>query len=148
MKKITNTVAPLIYGAVVFALVITGLLYVAPPQTQAAAPQVFTFGGSSIAANTTYGGLKWSEGNPPHLESDFFVEIDQGSSVNTMTLGLQVSPDNTNWYTHTATSEIISDNAADASTYITATIHGLYFRIQAYVVNTNTVTPTIRVVLR
>ena len=92
--------------------------------------------------------MKWAEGDPPHASADIFMDVDQGSTVNTLTLVLQVSHDNSNWYNHAASSALMTDNAADIATYSAVTINGLYFRVAATVANTETVTPTIRVVLR
>jgi hypothetical protein len=42
----------------------------------------------------------------------------------------------------------VSANAADATSYATATIRGRYYRIRADTTNTNTITPTVQVILR
>lgn len=114
---------------------------------QAASSYPIIVNTAGIAASGVVGGssYNWSTGETAYTSAEVWYSIDQGTT-NTITLRLDASPDGTIWKTGHTT--VVSANAADATSYTTSTIAGRYFRIYATVVNTNTVTPTIKVVLR
>lgn len=102
---------------------------------------------AAIAADTNFAGYIWSE--PTGEEADLFYSIDQGTSVNTVSLEIEVSADGTNWYNHALSPTLLTDNAADASGYIhDIPVHGHQFRIVANVTTTDTVTPVLRMTIR
>lgn len=119
-----------------------------PSQTQSITvggrPTLLTLNTASIVTTTSYA-RNWGEGG--FSVADVYYSIDQ-TDVATLTLTLQVSPDAVTWVNHSASSAIVSLNAADASGYTGGiVVHLPYFRVTATVSNTNTVTPTIKVYL-
>jgi len=141
---------------VVIAILVAGYLGVsypipAPPilvQTQSVTgggrPTLLTLNTASILTTTSYA-RNWGEGG--FSVADVYYSIDQ-TDVNTLTLTLQVSPDAVTWMNHSASSAIVTLNAADASGYVGGiVVHLPYLRVTATVSNTNSVTPTIKVYL-
>jgi len=123
------------------------LAFFAPVQAGQSAtprPEVFTLNTAVITNATTWTG---PDTIGQHEKIDVFYIIDQ-TDINTLTLTLQVSPDNTNWADHSTKSAVVTSNAADATSYITGGVEGLYYRITSTHGNTSEVTPTIKVVLR
>lgn len=98
---------------------------------------------AAIATDTTWTAREWGSGD--WTTAEIWYSIDQGTT-NTMTLYLDVSPDNSIWKTGQTT--IVSANVADATSYTSATIAGTYYRIRADVTNSNSITPTIKIVFR
>ena len=139
MKRITIvwTIALLILIAAI------GYPVLAAP-VEVSNPQVFTLNSTGIAASQNFAGI-----GPmgQHEQMQIFMFVDQGT-VNTTTLVLQVSPDNETFVNHSTGSALLTNNAADADSYKSVAVEGLYYRIAATLANTNTVTPTIKVVLR
>jgi len=136
--------------AVMLVMVMVGGVMVAlqpePAVVEAAgAGFPITINSASIAANTTFSARQWTWDGNDKTTAEVWYSIDQGTT-NTMTLYLDASPDNVMWKTAYAT--VVSANAADATSYTSATIVGRYFRIRATVANTNAVTPTIKVVYK
>ena len=114
-------------------------------ESQAGAGWPLTINTASIAANTSFTARQWNWAGQTATTAEIWYDIDQGTT-NTMTLYLDASPDNSMWKTGVKT--VVSNNAADATGYVTETIVGRYFRIRATVANSNAVTPTIKVVLK
>lgn len=136
-------------------LALLGLLL--PVQWNAAAApdavrvQTITLNTSAITEATNFGGDRWSAigvDNPPTVaEVYLLIDID-GSAVNTTTFTLQVSPDGTNWLNHSSASALASSVATDTNTYTRTTVEGTHFRVVAAPTNNETLTPTIKVILR
>jgi hypothetical protein len=130
-------------------VLLVGLMLVMQPAPQpvsasgASWPQ--TINTASIAADTTWNARQWNWSGNEATTAEVWYSIDQGTT-NTITLYLDASPDNSLWKTGYAT--VVSANEADATSYTTATIVGRYYRIRADVTNTNTITPTIKVILK
>jgi hypothetical protein len=145
-KGLMSAVAAFIVAMILLAGFVFGL-EPEPPVAEAAggASWPLTINSSSIAADTTWTARQWSWDGSIYDEIEIFYSIDQGTT-NTTTLYLDVSPDNSLWVTGYST--IVSANAADATSYATATIRGRYYRIRADTTNTNTITPTVQVILR
>jgi hypothetical protein len=119
-----------------------------PSQTQSITvggrPTLLTLNTAAIVTTTSYA-RNWGEGG--FSVADVYYSIDQ-TDVATLTLTLQVSPDAVTWMNHSASSAVVSENAADASGYLGGiVVHLPYFRVTATVSNTNTVTPTVKVYL-
>jgi hypothetical protein len=137
----------LIVPVAMLLLTVFSLQFIPEREVTAQAPTVTNLNTTSIATTTTFAGGDWAGGKEPYTTADIFTFIDQ-ADVNTLTLTLQVSPDNTTFVDHSASSALVTNNAADANAYTAAAIHGRFFQIVATAGNTNTVTPTIIVVLR
>lgn len=106
--------------------------------------QITVTGGTPIAADTNYSG----EVGGGYQYVDMYYNIDQ-TTVNTLDLELEVSQDGSTWVNHNDNAVLLNDNAADASGYVDSTpLHLYQWRIVANLTNTNTVTPTIKVVMR
>lgn len=132
--------------SIVVVLVLLVSMQLEPQVADAAgASWPITINSSAITADTTWTSRQWSWDGAVYDQIEVFYSIDQGTT-NTTTLYLDVSPDNSTWVT--AYSTIVSANAADATSYATATILGRYYRIRADVANTNTITPTVMVLYR
>jgi len=137
--------------AVVLLIISLGSLPVssAPPQS---APQVFTWHTGSMTTTETFGETAWGDGTIyPHQYADIFYQVTQTSvttDVNPITMTLQVSPNNSDWFDHNTTSSIFAGVITDTSAYTTAAIQGRYYRLVPTLENTNTVTLTLRVNLR
>jgi hypothetical protein len=117
----------------------------APAELAPLGARVTTINTASIAADTNFSNNVWTY---PNTYADLFYRIDQ-TSVNTLSLELEVSPDAVNWYDATISATLLSGNAADANGYIyNIPIAGYQYRIVANVTNTNTVTPVLKIVLR
>ena len=155
---------------VVIAIVVAGFLGVvypipAPPvapapapavESQAALPRLIAYNSTGITVTTNFAAFQWYRGTTPFTAADVYYNIDQGTT-NTITLKLQVSPDNSAWIDYVAkaapgitdgAATITSTIIADASGYVVAPIHLQYFRVVATVTNSELVTPTIKVFLR
>lgn len=148
--------AALLAGAL---LLLAGLPVLYPSGGVAAAPlqdgpvQVFVLNTAGIAATTTFTptatGGRWSAlgTDRPPVTAEIWLTVSE-PTVNTTTLALQVSPDNSTWLAHSTIGALATDVVTDTTVYTTAAIHGVYYRIVATVSNTQTLTPTIKVVLR
>jgi hypothetical protein len=113
--------------------------------SSSARPILVTVNTAAITTTTNFTGMDWS--SERYSGADVYYSIDQ-TDVNTLTLTLQVSPDNATWINHVASSGIVTDNVADANGYIAAAVNMQYFRVTATAGNTEAVTPTIQVYLR
>lgn len=115
--------------------------------SQNSKPRLVTINAGTIATTSTFiGGYGWAEGG--HSLADVYYSIDQGTT-NNITLTLQVSPDNVTWVSHGASSAILSNSAVDVTGYSGGiNIQLQYFRILATTLNSETITPTIKVYLR
>jgi hypothetical protein len=147
-EKRTN-ILRLMLAIMLAALLATGVLALAggPPATaNAAASLPVTVNESGVTATGVLGAssYQWASAGSDYDTAEIWYSVDQGTT-NTITLRLDVSPDGENWKTnHVA---ILTDNTSDASlSYTTTTIVGRYARIHATVANTNTVTPTVKLV--
>jgi hypothetical protein len=116
------------------------------PQAVASSPRWVTVNTASITQSSAFiGGVDW--GSEGYAQADAYYSIDQGT-VNTVTLTLQVSPNDSVWIAHNLSSTIVADNAEDATNYMGGiAVHLQYFRITATLSNNNAITPTIRVYL-
>lgn len=161
MKTITQTkwLTAVLVLALVFAPVALQV-QAAPAHSPQAAPaqdgrltspagtMVLAAGTAGITADTYYTGTTaWVKGYGPFEYADIFTKITMGT-VNTTTVTLQVSPDNTNWFNanvpyYTLQSAVV----ATTSAYTSTTPQGLYFRIFVDVANSSAITPTIKVTL-
>ena len=114
-----------------------------------AAVQVVTLNSTSVATSTTWTGGRWSiqGAENPATKAEVWLFVDE-TTANTTTFGLQISPDNTTWLPHSTAGTLATDIAADANSFVTLDIQGAYYRVVATATNTNTLTPTIKVVLR
>lgn len=123
-----------------------GSLALAPDAQINPDPIVIVVNTTSIATDTTFSGYVWGR----YSSADLFYRIDQtDAATNTTSLELEVSPDGSNWYDHTISGTLLSNNAADANGYIPSIpVHGWQWRIIANATNTNTLTPELHVVLR
>lgn len=132
----------------VAAVLVIGVFgFINTPQQAEAASYPISVSNSGITASGVLGSdsYLWSPPDNTWTDAEVWYDIDQGTT-NTVTLRLDVSPDGSMWKTTYAT--VVSNNAADATGYITPTINGRFFRVYATVANTNTVTPTVKVILR
>ncbi|HEX9925305.1 MAG TPA: hypothetical protein VGD99_21795 [Anaerolineae bacterium] len=138
-----------------FSLALLGLLL--PVQwNAAAAPEAVrvvasTLNTSAITEETNFGGSRWSAlgvDTPPTVaEVYLLIDIDD-SAVNTTTFTLQVSPDGTNWLNHSSASALATAIDVDTDTYTRTTVEGTHFRVVAAPTNNESLTPTIKVILR
>lgn len=142
-------ILPLTIALVLLGVLVGGLVMV-PRSVQVEAADtpltVITVNDAGIAAATNWTGRVWADGYDRATNADIFWTIDQPATPNTTTLKLQVSPDNTIWADYVT---LATANVADVSgAYTTTSILGKYFRITATAGNTETFTPTLKVVLR
>lgn len=107
-------------------------------------PNMIVLNSAAITQDTNTTGVLWLKGSDPFDNADIFTVIDQGTT-NTITVKLQYSPDNSNWFDYAT---LVSANTADASSSYTVTVAGMYVRANLDVGNSNTVTPTVKMVLR
>lgn len=115
------------------------------PELQTPDPRVVTVNSSSVATDTNFSGYVWGR----YSEADLVYRIDQGTTVNTTSLEIEISPDGTYWYDHAISPTLLADNAADANGYVNdIAVNGFYWRIVANVSTTDTVTPALQMVLR
>jgi hypothetical protein len=119
--------------------------------TSPAGTMVLAAGTAGITADTYYTGTTaWVKGYGPYDHADIFTKITMGT-VNTATLTLMISPDNSNWFTATVPTiplgALQTNVAATTSAFTTTTPMGLYFRIFVDVTNSSAITPTIKVTL-
>lgn len=144
----TKRVFPLLIVALLALVLVGGAfsVFTAPPTAEAATYPI-TVNTSGVTASGVLGSANYNWSNPGvnWTAAEVWYSIDQGTT-NTTTLRVDSSPDGSMWKTTHAT--VVSDNAADATGYITTTIAGQYFRIYATLANTNTVTPTVKVIFR
>jgi hypothetical protein len=113
--------------------------------------QVSTLNAAAITTTTNFGGSRWSDlgTDQPATIAEVYLLINlDDTAINTTTFTLQVSPDGTNWLNHSSASALASSVATDTNTYTRTTVEGTHYRIVASPTNTNTLTPTIKVVLR
>ena len=142
-----NRISVAVFAAALGALLIIGALasLAFTPALQADDPILITVNSAAIAADANFSGHVWGR----YTGADLFYAIDQGTSVNTTSLELEISPDGAAWYNSTLSPTLLSANAADASGYVAELpIHGWQWRIVANVSNTETVTPVLSVILR
>lgn len=129
-------------------LLVGGLASLAlAPETQGTPdPQVITVNTTAIATDTNFTGYVWGR----YSSADLFYRIDQtDAATNSTSLELEVSPDGSNWYDHTISGTLLADSAADANGYIgSIAANGFYWRVVANTSNTNTLTPSLKMVLR
>jgi hypothetical protein len=100
---------------------------------------------TAITADTTYSAYQWNWDGNDKDTIEVWYDIDHGTT-NTVTLYIDVSPDNSMWKTGYSTA--LSANAADATGYATATIVGRYYRLRADVTNTNSLTLTLKAIYK
>ena len=145
-KRLIRFLVPLVIGFVLIG-VLVATLRAAP--SQAGPVQVVNLNTASIITTTTFAGGRWSAlgTDTPPITAEVWLFVDE-TTVNTTTFVLQVSPDGTTYVNHSTVSALASDVAADSNTYKVATIEGVFYQIVATLTNTNTLTPTIKVVLR
>jgi hypothetical protein len=133
------------------ALALLPLYYWQPVQAAPAgrAVEAITLNTAAVATSTTWSGGRWSAlgSDDPAMTAEIWLFVDVGT-VNTTTFGLQVSPDNSTWVDHSTAGTLAADVAADTNQFTVAAVQGVYYRIVATMTNTNTLTPTIKVVLR
>jgi hypothetical protein len=99
---------------------------------------VLTFqAATAISATTTTA----SKAIYPYRSADVGVTIDQGTSVNTATVTIQYSLDDTNWDDGIA---VVSSNAADDTAIVQVPLFARYVRFKQTVTNTENVTVTIK----
>lgn len=144
-KQFKLSVLSVLLAAVLLIGVMLALQSTPQPVSAAGASWPQLINTASIAADTTFTARQWNWDGNDKTTAEVWYSIDQGTT-NTVTLYLDASPDNSMWKTSYAT--VVSANAADATSYTTATIVGRYYRIRADVSNTNTITPTIKVILK
>jgi hypothetical protein len=101
---------------------------------------------ADVAAGDSFSWLSNSSGYG-FSDADVFYTIDVGTEVNTTTLELEVSPDDSLWINHAASNVVANAVAADGSSYVAAAVDGRYFRINANVANTSPVTISLWAVL-
>lgn len=116
-----------------------------PVEAAASNPVVINTAGITASGVLGSSSYQWASTQSTASTAEVWYSIDQGTT-NTITIRLDNSPDGTMWKTTYAT--VVSANAADATGYTTATIVGRYYRLYATVANTNTVTPTVKVILK
>lgn len=103
-----------------------------------------------ITQTTNFTGQSW--GSQGYSLADVYYNVDQVATYPAvLTLTLQVSPNNSNWYTYVAATDVLTNSSTDTSGYTaTLPVHLQFFRITATVSNTvagTAVTPTIKVLL-
>jgi len=140
-----NRISVAVFAAALGILLVIGALaslaFAPMPQDD---PILITVNSAAIAADTNFSGHIWGR----YTGADLFYAIDQ-TSVNTLSLELEISPDGAAWYNSTLSPTLLSANAADASGYVAELpVHGWQWRIVANVSNTETVTPVVKVILR
>lgn len=141
-------IAPFLSIGLLVVVLLAGVFAaITPPQEAEAATYPISVNSEGITASGVIGSASylWSPTDSTWDTAEIWYAIDQGTT-NTVTLRVDVSPDGSMWKTTYAT--VVANNAADATGYITPTINGRYFRIYATVSNTNTVTPTVKAILR
>lgn len=143
-----NRVLAAVFGGLVIALVVIGSIVgigqAAPPAvpTPLANPISLTTGplnvtfqsATAIAADTNTSGVQL----PAYGQLALQYTIDQGT-VNTTTITLQYSNDNTNWFNGLA---VVSANAADTTDGIFLPLGWRYVRFNQDVANSNPITIT------
>jgi hypothetical protein len=161
---VLKRIAPTFAGALLLLITLAAPLYLAGNFQVRAAPsqvplrglpgvagpvQVVNLNTASIITTTTFAGGRWSAlgSDTPATQAEIFLFVDE-TTVNTTTFVLQVSPDGTTWVNHSTGSALATDVAADSNTYKVAAIEGVFYQIVATASNSNTLTPTIKVVLR
>lgn len=128
-----------------------------PLDSQSALPRLVNVNTAGITQTQYIGSaFEWYRGSNPFVNADIYYSIDQGTT-NNITLTLEVSPDGTNYVSYVpknapgftdGSSNIVANNGADASAYVTAPIHMRFFKVKATVGNSNLVTPTVKAFLR
>jgi hypothetical protein len=145
IKQLKRALAGLALAAGLVGALTVGLSAEPVDVSAAGASYPITVNSSSIADDTTFSAYQWNWDGNDKTTIEVWYSIDQGTT-NTTTIYLDASPDNSMWKTGYAT--VVSANAADATSYATATIVGRFFRIRADTTNTNTITPTIKVIYK
>jgi hypothetical protein len=140
-------------GAIVaLLLMVVALLLASPAQPSYADTVPTPIGAQAGSGSTDYLNVVfWSSDSlaasaasnalqlPGYDSIDLQYVIDQPTSVNTTTIKVQWSNDNTNWSDGPT---IVTSNAADADSMIQIANMGRYTRLYATVTNTQTVTLT------
>lgn len=146
LNKIAKLLCPILASA---ALVVVAL---SPFTNTQASPEVVTIqavtlNSDAITTTTTFTGNRWTAlgTDQPHTVAEIYFVVDI-ATVNTTTFALQVSPDGTNWFDSNAGT--LATVVTDTSVYTRVNIDGAQYRIVATAENTNTLTPTIKLVLR
>jgi len=137
-----------VFGGLVIALVVIGSIagigQAAPPAAptpianlvnSSDALNVTFQSATALAADTNTGGSQL----PTYEWIDIQHVIDQGT-VNTTTITIQFSNDNSNWVNGPA---IVTDNAADATDITRVPIFGRYVRFNQNLATTDTITITL-----
>lgn len=144
-KKISRILLTILLATALLFGALAVLNQTQPVAASATNPVVINTTGVTASGVLGSSSYQWSTTQSDWTTAEVWYSIDQGTT-NTITLRLDNSPDGTMWKTTYAT--VVSANAADATGYTTATIVGRYYRIYATVANTNTVTPTVKVILK
>ena len=136
--------------AIIALLICFAILDSAKSAPMSSSAQVFTWHTGTMTTTETYGNVLWGDGEIyPHQTAEFYWIIDQNDALtNPLTITLQVSPDKSNWFDHNTMPIILLNNAADVTAYTSTSIAGRYYRIVSTPDNTNTLTMTLKVVLR
>lgn len=157
MSRLTR----LLLGPALALLLITGVLALLPMdqpalrlgsgQALAAGVEVHTLNTAPITSTTNFGGERWAAvgvDQPPTVaEIYLLVDLDD-TAINTTTFTLQVSPDGVTWLDHGSASALATALVTDTNTYSRTTVDGIFYRIVATPSTTDTLTPTVKVVLR
>jgi len=174
----------LAWGIMVLAVILAGLLggnYVipappapvivqnqapvlAPPVTGAQAVEgraVVISSTAVITADKYTQSVNWHRGSNPYTYADIYYAIDQDavtpSNVNTTTLTLQTSYDNSTWISYVGKADpgvtdgsanLVTANAADASGSFTVKVQWPYMRLYWNVTDSGPITVTARLYLR
>jgi len=148
MRKHAQIFAGL-FGAVILLLALVGGISASPEQPAITAPapqaaRIVNVTTAAITQDTNYTSAIWGV----NTEADLYWRITEGS-VNTISLELETSPDNTYWYNSVLSPTLVTSVVTTSNGYVgDIPIHGYYFRIVSNVSTANTVTPNIKVVLR
>jgi len=145
MQRLVTTLV-LLAALVIGVVVPLSAAPVQPDPVQAAPPaaRITTINSAAIATSTNFSGYDWSV----YTAMDLFYRVTEGT-VNTVTLTIQVSPGDGNWYAHALSPTLVSDIATTSNGYVgSIPVQGAQYRIVATLSNTNSVTPGLKSVLR
>lgn len=117
-----------------------------PPQVKpaTAAARITTINSAAIATSTNFSGYDWSV----YTWMDLFYRVTE-PTVNTLTLTIQVSPGDGNWYAHAVSPTLVSGVVTTTNSYVgSIPVSGAQYRVVATLENTETLTPVLKSVLR
>lgn len=120
----------------------------APEAQKQDLPQEILVNTGVITSDTNFAGRRWLSLTTEYpTTADIYWSVDVGT-VNTTTLTLQVAPYTAGTWTNHISGTIETITQTDKTAYVTVNVQMPYFRVQADVTNSNSITPVIWVTLR